>query len=616
MPFQSACDDLAVCPLLKRAAGFERRVRTFALVTLTFLLSASVAWPQSAPPTTSPASATPTTSADGHPGSAKAAEEITSREETTTFKVNVNLVQVRVVVRDGAGHAIGSLTKDDFELFDNRKPQIIRQFAEEEGGALGALAHPHHEINPAGEAPAASGSADVGENYVGYLFDDVHLSVGDLAQARSAAERYLDSLRPTDRAAIFTTSGQTQLDFTEDRAKLHDTLLRLQPRPINRVNTKDCFDISYYMADLIQNKRDEQALAVATQDALICNFNGDPRMQQAAAQFADAMSRQKLESGVAESHVALTVVNDVIRRMSVLPGQRSMVIVSPGFLTPEMQHEYMTAMEHALRAQVAISCLDARGLYVGGPGEDIGAGVAPTALSQGMRQQYATLEASADSEVMAVLAEGTGGTFFQNSNDLEEGFRRTASTPEHSYTLAFSPPNLKLDGSFHSVKVTLKTPGKYTVQARRGYFAPRHAADPLQQAKQEIEEALFSQEEVHTLPVQLHTQFFKASDVDAKLTVMAHIDVKRLALKKVDGRNDDELTVVSALFNGNGNLLQGIQKTITMRLKDDTLEKRMGSGITLRTSFDVKPGSYLVRLVVRDAEAQVVSAESDAVRIP
>ena len=370
------------------------------------------------------------------------------------------------------------------------------------------------------------------------------------------------------------------------------------------------------MADLIQNKRDEQALAVATQDALICNFNGDPRMQQAAAQFADAMSRQKLESGVAESHVALTVVNDVIRRMSVLPGQRSMVIVSPGFLTPEMQQEYMTAMEHALRAQVAISCLDARGLYVGGPGEDIGAGVAPTALSQGMRQQYATLEASADSEVMAVLAEGTGGTFFQNSNDLEEGFRRTASTPEHSYTLAFSPPNLKLDGSFHSVKVTLKTPGKYTVQARRGYFAPRHAADPLQQAKQEIEEALFSQEEVHTLPVQLHTQFFKASDADAKLTVMAHIDVKRLALKKVDGRNDDELTVVSALFNGNGNLLQGIQKTITMRLKDDTLEKRMGSGITLRTSFDVKPGSYLVRLVVRDAEAQVVSAESDAVRIP
>jgi hypothetical protein len=92
--------------------------------------------------------------------------------------------------------------------------------------------------------------------------------------------------------------------------------------------------------------------------------------------------------------------------------------------------------------------------------------------------------------------------------------------------------------------------------------------------------------------------------------------VKKLTLKKVDGRNRNELTIVSAVFSGNGNLIQGIEKTITMRIKDETLEKRLGSGITLRTNFDVKPGSYLVRLVVRDAEAQMVSAESDAVRIP
>jgi hypothetical protein len=182
--------------------------------------------------------------------------------------------------------------------------------------------------------------------------------------------------------------------------------------------------------------------------------------------------------------------------------------------------------------------------------------------------------------------------------------------------LAFSPQNLKLDGSFHSIKVGVKHPGKFSLQARRGYFAPKHVSDPVQEAKQEIEEALFSQDEVHNLPVQLHTQFFKASEADAKLTVLAHIDVKKLTLKKVDGRNRNELTIVSAVFSGNGNLIQGIEKTITMRIKDETLEKHLGSGITLRTNFDVKPGSYLVRLVVRDAEAQMVSAESDAVRIP
>jgi hypothetical protein len=229
---------------------------------------------------------------------------------------------------------------------------------------------------------------------------------------------------------------------------------------------------------------------------------------------------------------------------------------------------------------------------------------------------YATAEASADADIMAILADGTGGSFFQNSNDLEAGFRRVASTPEYSYVLGFSPQNLKLDGSYHNLKVTLKTPEKLNIQARRGYFAPKHAADPAQEAKQEIEDALFSQEEVHSLPVELHTQFFKSSEVDAKLTVVAHIDIRRLRLRKADGRNNDELTVVSAVFNGNGNLIQGIQKTVTMRLKDETLEKKMGSGLTLRTSFDVKPGSYLVRLVVRDAEAQLVSAENGAVRIP
>jgi hypothetical protein len=234
----------------------------------------------------------------------------------------------------------------------------------------------------------------------------------------------------------------------------------------------------------------------------------------------------------------------------------------------------------------------------------------------GMKQMYATTEASVSADVLQFLAEGTGGTFYRNSNDLEQGFRRTSGTPEYSYVLAFSPQNLKLDGSFHSVKVSVKHPGKFSLQARRGYFAPKHVSDPVQEAKQEIEEALFSQDEVHNLPVQLHTQFFKASEADAKLTVLAHIDVKKLTLKKVDGRNRNELTIVSAVFSGNGNLIQGIEKTIIMRIKDETLEKRLGSGITLRTNFDVKPGSYLVRLVVRDAEAQMVSAESDAVRIP
>ena len=99
-----------------------------------------------------------------------------------------------------------------------------------------------------------------------------------------------------------------------------------------------------------------------------------------------------------------------------------------------------------------------------------------------------------------------------------------ASRPEYLYFLGFSPQNLKLDGSFHKLKVSLKEPNKLALQARHGYYAPRHMADADETAKQEIEDALFSREELHDLPVELHTQFFKASDLDAKLTVLARVE--------------------------------------------------------------------------------------------
>ena len=186
---------------------------------------------------------------------------------------------------------------------------------------------------------------------------------------------------------------------------------------------------------------------------------------------------------------------------------------------------------------------------------------------------------------------------------LDEGLRRVAETPEYSYVLAFVPQNLKLDGSFHSLKVTVKAPQKLNIQARRGFYAPTNSASPTEQAKQEIEDAIFSQEELHNLPVKLHTQFFKASEDEVKLIVLTHVDVRLMHFRKNQGRNDNVLTCISALFNRNGNLIQGMEKTVTMHWKDETLEHELGSGITLKTSFDVKPGSYMVRLVVRDAEA-------------
>jgi VWFA-related protein len=535
--------------------------------------------------------------------------------------VNVKLVTVRVVARDGQGHAVGNLRKEDFQLFDRGKPQTITQFDVEQPGSLTAKARETSEPNPvdiSGTNPARAATTALPERFVAYFFDDVHLEFADLVHARDAAERHIATLQPTDRAAIFTTSGLNPLEFTDDRAQLHAALARLRPNPVAGNSMQQCPDISYYQADQIINKNDPIALQVALQEAAVCQLSPQRVTLNVTAEV-NAISQEVLNAGMHEARIALGTLADVVRNVSRMPGQRSIIMVSPGFIIPDLQFELNEIVDRALHSQVLINTIDARGLYVPVAFGDVSrnpAGIPATgAAAHAQKSLIENAAASAQADVLAILSDSSGGVFFHNNNDLDEGFRRAGDTPEYSYLLSFVPQNLKLDGSFHTLKLKLNKPQRLTLQSRRGYYAPKGFTNPEEQAKQEIADEVFSQEELHNLPVKLHTQFFKSGDDDAKLTVLAHLDVRHLRFRKVDGRNDNVLTCVSAVFNRNGNFLQGAQKVVTMHWKDDTLEHKLDSGITLKTDFDVKPGTYLVRLVVRDAEGQMMSAENGTVEI-
>jgi VWFA-related protein len=543
--------------------------------------------------------------------------------EAARFRVNVKLVLARVVVRDASGHVIGNLHKEDFQISDNGKPQVISDFDVE-----------HLATQPSAPAAATSSSAanavqpaappTLPSRYIAYLFDDVHLNFADLALVRQAAKHRVEALAATERAAIFTTSGQTTLDFTDDHAKLRQTLEKLLPRPTAETQgPTECPLVTFYQADLIVNKHDQQALQTGINDYINCA--GLPQqMWSSVGPFVEGKADQVLNVGEHESRLAIGVLRDVVRRMAAMPGQRTLVLISPGFLTPAMDMDYDNndVIDRALRSQVVISTLDARGLYVDIPGGDASNPGRPDIPPPGQinsetpRTLLDSLSAAAQDDILSVLASSTGGSFFHNNNDMEAGFRRVADNPEFYYVLGFTPQNLKMDGRYHTLKVTLKTREKYDLQARRGYFAPQHDVDAAEEAKREIEDEVLSSEELHDLPVVLHTQFFKASDDSAKLTVLARVDVKRLHYKQADNRNQNDLTVVTAVFDHNGNFLQANQKVIQMRWRNETLQEKLGSGITLRTSFDVKPGRYLVRVVARDTEQQLMSAENGAVEIP
>jgi len=608
--------------------------RVFRFLTIPFLFGfwAALHAQNSSAPTPAPAApaatapAPPVQDQTGKQDAAKDAQkpsdnsELVSHETPATFKVRVNLVLVRVVVRDDKGKVVPNLRREDFQLSDKGKPQAITYFSAEtpESQALKPAASASTNDEPGATPEELDAAAKkLPQRFVGMLFDDLHMSMQDATVVRDAATRLFGALAPSDRVAMFSASGQFHQAFTSDHELLAKSLYSIVPHPSSGgAGFHDCPDVSYYQADLIQNKSDSQALRVAAEDAVQCAFGGDESKIAMALSMAQSASMRALSAGDQETQYAYRHIEDAIRQLSAMPGQRVMVFVSPGFIPSTLWSETSDLIDRASRAGIVINTIDARGLYTPDVGGDIADPSHDSPLTSGFKSSYRLSAQSAQDQVLAELAHGTGGTFFHNRNDLDEGLREAVAAPPLSYLLGFSPQNLKVDGRFHGLKVSLTNKQKYSIQARNGYYAPKSIPNPVEAAKQEIREAIFSQEELHDVPVDVQTQFFKKDATSARLSVLTHFDVKGIHFHKMEGRNADVLTIATAIFDDNGNFVAGGEKTVQMKLLDTTYNRLSRSGLTLKSSYDVKPGSYMVRLVVRDGEGSQMAAHNGAVVIP
>jgi VWFA-related protein len=547
-----------------------------------------------------------------------AKQEISMQETGTTFKLRVNLVQVHVIVRDSAGKPVPNLRKEDFQLFDNGKLQAITTFGVETAASRRERAAAAAKTQANQEETAPGESVSLAERFVAMTFDDIHLKTEDAVTVRVAALRFLDAMSPGDRVGIFSTSGELTQDFTSDKEALKQKVAGLVPRGAMGGHIRDCPDVSHYMADLIENKNNPQALQVVVDETLQCMFNGDRRMLSGAQAAAKSAVLEALNVGDADNNYTYRLLEDVLRHLAGKPGERVLLLASPGFLITTDPENASGIVDRANRGNIVINALDARGLYVVDPAGDISRPSPPSSTAQmaGLRATYQFAEASAMQGVLMEMAYGTGGKFFHNSNDLEGGLKQLGSVPEVSYILGFSPQNQKMDGKYHTIKVRLAGNLKYDLQARRGYYAPKKLDDPREMEKLEIQEAVFSQDEIDDLPLSLQTQYFKTDETSARLSVVSHLELKGLRFRKAEGRNFDNLTVATVLFDENGNFVTGGEKIVQMRLFDTTYQKLINSGLTVKSSFEVKPGKYLVRQVVRDSEGALMAARNGAVVIP
>ncbi|HXB70771.1 MAG TPA: VWA domain-containing protein [Candidatus Acidoferrales bacterium] len=535
------------------------------------------------------------------------------------IRVTVDLVQVDAVVTNAQGRHVADLKPEDFEILQDGKPQKITHFSDVQGTAMqSASAQPMPaQSGPkqlggvpaeANLAPAKTLRQDQVHRTIVMIADDFGLSSDDIPNVRKAMNRFVDrQMQAGDLVSIMTTSGGIGVmeQLTNDKRQLHAAIERVRYVPGRTGQT-------WYEPTNI----------------------GD------AARRVRTESNARLNAIRAPTKVmgTLAAVAYAIQGLREMPGRKAIALFSGGF-----SQSVDGIVQLANRASVVLYTFDPRGLASfflsavdvcnscagGGGPRKIGA-------AEGGRQAFYR----ASQKSLDQMARGTGGIFFHDNNDLDQGLANALDDMAGYYLIGYQPQRADFDPvrglpQFHRIEVKVLRPG-LQVRSRNGFAGtpdPPAAAlmdsareDTAQQlGKEELRKALFSPFQASGFPVHLSAFYSASRKKDPKtgrrpamLRAMLVIDAHALGFGDApDGRKQLNLEVVAAAYGTNNEAVASSDKTFAGAIAPAEMNRIVASGLVYTLEIEIpKPGPYQLRIAAWDANSERAGSATTLVEIP
>jgi VWFA-related protein len=537
-----------------------------------------------------------------------AAPRPAAQQRPSTFRANVVLVSVDVIVRDRDGHIVRDLTPADFEVREDGRAQDIRTFSFQEiSDAAPALDRLEvlagvAEAVEEGTTVVPLASTDLaGRRLVVLLFDTSSMEPEDVQRSVDSAREYVEAqMSAADLIAVATVGSTLNVitDFTSDRRAVAEGLATLGWTEGTATLPPDATT----MAD------DEAAAAGAEEET----------------------TEEPGELDVFNNDVRLRVLRTLAESLTHIEQKKAVVYFSAGMARggSDNQIELRAAINAMVRGNVSVYAIDTRGLQAvvpggsasgsgggggGGRGGRGGRGGGRGAFSgRGVAQQFASLASSQDT--LHTLASDTGGRAFTDTNDFGEAFDRLRQDMSAYYLLGYSSANEARDGRFRRIRVFVRDRDDLRLEARAGYYADRDFAHTSRGDREsQMEEQLYAAMSATDLPVIVKASYFRLADdryyVPVALIVPGH------AVPVPEGRDRAILDILGEVRDERGFAVGRIRQTMELP-REESGGLLAARQVLYQSGVTLPPGRFSVKVVVRENANGAMGSFEAAITVP